>query len=94
VFESRVMRNIICVSKGGVIKKWRKLHNDMLHNLYSSTNIIRVIKSRWVRWAGYVARKREKVNANRVLVGKLQERKLLENQGVVSRVILKRILNK
>jgi hypothetical protein len=37
---------------------WRKLHNDELHNLYSSPNIVRVIKSRKMRWAGHVARMR------------------------------------
>jgi hypothetical protein len=49
---------------------WRKLHNDELHNLYSSPNIIRVIKSRRMRWAGHVARMGEKRNAYRILVGK------------------------
>jgi hypothetical protein len=39
---------------------WRKLHNDELHNLYSSLNIVRVIKSRRIRWAGHVARVGEK----------------------------------
>jgi hypothetical protein len=48
---------------------WRKLHNEELHNLYSSPSIIRVIKSRRMRWAGHVARIREK-NAYRILVGK------------------------
>jgi hypothetical protein len=38
---------------------WRKLHNEELHNFYSSPNIIRMIKSRRIRWAGYVAQMRE-----------------------------------
>jgi hypothetical protein len=46
---------------------WRKLHNEELHNLYSSPNIIRMIKSRWMRRAGYVARMGKK-NACRILV--------------------------
>jgi hypothetical protein len=49
---------------------WRKLHNEELHNLYSSPDIIRVIKSRRMRWAGHVARMGEKRNAYRILVGK------------------------
>jgi hypothetical protein len=49
---------------------WRKLHNKELHNLYSSPSIIRIIKSRRMRWAGQVARMREKRNMYRLLVGK------------------------
>jgi hypothetical protein len=49
---------------------WRKLHNDELRDLYSSLNIVRVIKSRRMRWAGHVARLREERGAYRVLVGK------------------------
>jgi hypothetical protein len=49
---------------------WRKLHNEELHNLYSSPNIIRMIKSRRMRWAGHVARMREKRNTYRILVEK------------------------
>jgi hypothetical protein len=53
-----------------VIGDWRKLHNEELHNLYSSPSIIRVIKSRRVRWVGHVARMGEKRYAYRILVGK------------------------
>jgi hypothetical protein len=49
---------------------WRKLHNEELHNLYSSPNIIRMIKSRRMRWAEHVARMGETRNAYRILVGK------------------------
>jgi hypothetical protein len=49
---------------------WRKLHNDMLHGLYSSPNIVRVIKLRRMRWAGHVARKGEGRGVYRVLVGR------------------------
>jgi hypothetical protein len=49
---------------------WRKLHNEELHNLYSSPNIIRMIKSRKMIWAGHVSRMAETRNACRILVGK------------------------
>jgi hypothetical protein len=49
---------------------WRKLHNEEFHNLYSSPSIIRIIKSRRMRWAGNVARMGEKRNVYRSLVGK------------------------
>jgi hypothetical protein len=49
---------------------WRKLHNDELHSLYSSPNIVRVIKSRRMRWAGHVARMGEERSVYRVLVGR------------------------
>jgi hypothetical protein len=49
---------------------WRKLHNEELHNLYSLPNIIKMIKSRRMRWARHVARMEEKRNAYRILVGK------------------------
>jgi hypothetical protein len=49
---------------------WRKLHNDELHNLYSSPNIVRVIKSRRMRWAGHVSRMEEGRGVYSVLVGR------------------------
>jgi hypothetical protein len=49
---------------------WRKLHNEELHNLYSSPSIIGIIKSRWMRWAGHVARMGEMRNVYRLLVRK------------------------
>jgi hypothetical protein len=53
-----------------VTGEWRKLHNEELRDLYSSPSIIRIIKSRRMRWANYIARIGEKKNANRLLVGK------------------------
>jgi hypothetical protein len=55
VFENRVLRRIFG-PKREEDGSWRKLHNDNLHSLYSSPNIVRVIKSRRMRWAGHVAR--------------------------------------
>jgi hypothetical protein len=68
VFESRVLRWLFG-PKRKVTGGWRKLHNEDLHNLYSSADIIRMIKSRR-RWTGHVARMGTKRNAYRILVGK------------------------
>jgi hypothetical protein len=56
--------------RDGVTGEWRKLHNEELHNLYSSPSIIRIIKSRRMRWAGHVVRMGEKRNVYRLLVRK------------------------
>jgi hypothetical protein len=55
VFENRVLRRIFGPKRGGVMGRWRKLHNEELHNLYSSPSIIRIIKSRRMRQVGHVA---------------------------------------
>jgi hypothetical protein len=70
VFENRMLRRIFGPRSDEVTGDWRKLHNEELHNLYSSPNIIRMIKSRRMRWAGHVARMGETRNAYRILVGK------------------------
>jgi hypothetical protein len=67
VFENRVLRKIFG-PKREEDGSWRKLHNDELHDLYSSPNIVMVIKSRRMRWAGHVARMGR--DAYRVLVGR------------------------
>jgi hypothetical protein len=77
VFENRVLRRMFGPKRGKVIGEWRKLHNGELRDLYSSPNIIRIIKSRMIRWVGNVARMGEKRNAYRLLVGKLDGRRLL-----------------
>jgi hypothetical protein len=59
---------------------WRKLHNEELHNLYSSPSIIRIIKSRRMRWVGHVARMGEKKNAYWILVGKLEGKRPLRRR--------------
>jgi hypothetical protein len=56
VFENRVLRRIFGPKRDKVTGDWRKLHNEELHNLYSSPNIIRMLKSRRLRWAGHAAR--------------------------------------
>jgi hypothetical protein len=60
----------VLLLKHEVIRSWRKLHNEELHNLYSSPSIIRMIKSRTIRLAGHVAQMGEKRNAFKILVGK------------------------
>jgi hypothetical protein len=55
VFENRVLRRIFGPKSDEVTREWRKLHDDELHNLYSSPSIIRIIKPRRMRWAEYVA---------------------------------------
>ena len=67
VFEKRVLRRIFGPKRDEVTGEWRKLHNE---ELYSSLNIVRVIKSRRMRWVGHVARMRERRGVYRVLVEK------------------------
>jgi hypothetical protein len=55
VFENRALRRISGLKRDEVTGGWRKLHNEELHNLYSSPSIIRMIKSRRMRWSGHVA---------------------------------------
>jgi hypothetical protein len=64
-----VLRKIFGLRRAEVIGGWRKLPNEDLHNLLSSPSIIRMIKSRRMRWTGHVARMGEKRNAYRILVG-------------------------
>jgi hypothetical protein len=77
VFENRVLRRIFGPKKVEVTGEWRRLHNKELYVLYSSPNIIRVIKSRKLRWAGHVARMGERSGAYRALVEKPEGRRSL-----------------
>jgi hypothetical protein len=70
VFENRVLRRIFGPKRNEVIWDWRKLHNEELNDMNSSPNIVRVIKSRRMRWKGHVARMGEGRGVYRVLVGK------------------------
>ena len=72
VFENMVLRRIF-----GPRREWRRLHNGELNDLYSSPNIVRVIKSKRMRWAGHVARMGEERGVYRVLVGKPEGRRPL-----------------
>jgi len=70
VFENMVLRRIFGPRRDKVTWEWRKLYNEELNDLYSSPNIVRVIKSRRMRWARHVARMGDERGAYRVLVGK------------------------
>jgi len=70
VFKNMVLRRIFVPRRDEVTGEWRGLHNEELNDLYSSPNIVRVIKSRRMRWAGHVARMGEERGVYRVLVGK------------------------
>ena len=70
VFRNRVLRRIFGPRRDGVTGEWRKLHNEELNDQYCSPNIVRVIKSRRLRWAEHVTRKEEGRGVYKVLVGK------------------------
>ena len=70
VLENMVLRRIFGPRREEVMGEWRRLHNEELNDLYSSPNIVRVIKSRRMRWAGHVAHMGEERAWYRVLVGK------------------------
>jgi hypothetical protein len=80
VFENRVLRRIFGPKRDEVAGEWRKLHSGELHNLYSSPDIIRQIKSRRMRWAEHVARMGEGRNVYRILMGKPKGKSPLESQ--------------
>ena len=70
VFENRMLRRIFRPKRDAVTGEWRKLHNEELTDLYASSNIIRVIKSRRMRWVDHVVRTGERKGAYKFLVGK------------------------
>jgi len=72
VFENRVLRKIFEPRRDEVTGEWRKRHNEELNDLYCSPNILRVIKSKRMRWEGHVARVGERMGAYKVLVGKIE----------------------
>jgi hypothetical protein len=70
MFENRVLRRIFGPKRDEVTGEWRKLHNEELHDLYSSPSMIRLIKSRTMTWAGHIAQMGKKRHAYGFLVGK------------------------
>jgi hypothetical protein len=91
VFENRVLRRISGPKRDKVTGGWRKMHNEKLHNLYSSPSTIRVIKSRRMRWAGHVAQMMAKRNAYTMFVGKPEGKRHIDVGGWI---ILKEILER
>ena len=77
MFENMVLTRIFGPRKDEVTGDWRRLHNEELNNLYSSPNIVRVIKSRRKRWAGHVARMGEERGLYRVSLGKREGKRPL-----------------
>jgi hypothetical protein len=77
VFENSVLRRIFRPKRDEATGEWRRLHNEELNDLYSSPNIIRVIKSRRMRWVGHVAHMGEKRGAYQILVGRPEGRRPL-----------------
>jgi hypothetical protein len=94
VFENRALRIVIGSKKDEVTGEWRKLHNEELHDLYSSPNIVWVIKSRRTRWAGHVAQVGEGKGVYRVLVGKLEGKIPLGDPGVDGSIVLRWMFRK
>jgi hypothetical protein len=70
VFENRVLRRVFGPKRDEVTGEWRKLHNEELNDLYSLPNVVRVVKSIRMRWAGHVARMGEERAVHGMLVGK------------------------
>jgi hypothetical protein len=94
VFENRMLRRIVGSKRDEVTGAWRKLHNEELHNLHILPIVIRMIKSRRMRWAVHVARIGEKRNRCRLMVGKPEGKSSLWRQDMGGWIILKLILEK
>ena len=94
VFENRVLRRVFSPKRDEVTVEWRKLHNEELNDLYSLTNIVRVVKSRRMRWEGHVARMGEDRVVHRVLWGSLRKRGHWGYKDVDGSIILRCIFRK
>jgi hypothetical protein len=88
VFENRVLKIIFEPKREEVAGEWRRLNNESLHNLYTSPDIIKVIKSRRTSWEGHVARMRQMRNAYKTLVGKPEGKRQLVDERIVLEWIL------
>jgi hypothetical protein len=94
VFENRVLRRIFDPKRDEVTRGWRKLRNEELHNLHSSPNIIKMINSRRMRWAGHVARMGRRGMHIGYWWESQKERDHYEDQDVCGWIILKWILER
>jgi len=93
VFENRVLRRVFGPKRDEVTDEWRKLHNEELRNLYSLPNIVRVVKSRRMKWALHVARMVRR-GVHKVLVEKPEGRDHWGDPDVDGRIILRWIFGK
>ena len=84
-----MLRRVFGPRRDGVTGEWRKLHNEELNDLYCSPNIVWLIKSRRMRWAGHVTRIGKRRGVYRVLVGKPEGKSHLEDTGIDGRIILR-----
>jgi len=89
-----MLRRIFVPKRDEVTRESKKLHNEELNDLYSSPNIIWVIKSRRMKWAVHLACMGERKFAYRILIGKPEEKSHSEDPGVDGRIILRWILRK
>ena len=93
VFENRILRRIFGPKRDENVE-WRRLHNEKLHSLYRSPNIVRVIKSRRLRWAEHVAKMKEGRSDFKILTGKPTGKRPLGRPRSRWRTILERTFNK
>ena len=89
VLENRVLRRIFGPKRDKVTREWRTLHNEEFNDLCSSPNVVQVIKSRRIRWAGHVARMGERRGIYRVVVGKPEGKNHLGDPVIDGRIILR-----
>ena len=94
VFENRVLRRVFGFKRDEVTGEWRKLHNEELRDLFSLPNIVRVVKSRRMRWVGHVVRMGEGRGVHRVVVGKPEGKRPLGDPDVDGMIILRWIFGK
>jgi hypothetical protein len=94
VFENRVLRKLIGPKRDEVTGEWRKLHNEKLNDLYSLPSIVRVVKSRRMRWAGHVARMGYVRGVHRLLMEKPVGKRPLGKPRQKWRIILRWIFRK
>ena len=93
MFENIVLRRIFGPRRDEVTREWRRLHNEELNDLYSSPNIVQVIKLRRMRWVGDLARMGGEETYAGFWCGNLMEKDNLEDQGVDGRIILRWIFS-